>query len=87
MCLGKSGFSEVGETTFRFKCVCETMAREEIVNTALRFCCEREQRDGKGREERFLLLLGISLGKITGYYYVNGNDPVRGRWQRGELLV
>lgn len=40
----------------------------------------------RGKRRGFLLLFGISLGEITGYY-INGNDPMRCRWERGELLV
>ena len=40
----------------------------------------------RGKRIGFLFLFGISLGEITGYH-IDGNDPMRCRWERGELLV
>ena len=48
---------------------------------------KRAKKMGRGKRRGSLLLFGISLGEITGYYYVNGNDPIRCRWERGELLM
>ena len=48
------------------------MARDEIVNMALRFCCEREQRHGKGKEERFFVVV---------WYFIGRNNRILYQWE------
>ena len=63
------------------------MARDEIVNMHSGFAVKESKEMGRGKRRGSLLLFGISSGEITGYYYVDGNDPIRCRWERGELLM